>query len=227
MAGARLGRRHQRARADCYPLIAGVPSGCNGQPATRPAAESGRQASPGPFGIVRIVEASAADSDAVLGVERAAFAREDEAALVAALLQDPTAQPSVSLLAFLANKPVGHGLFTKAVLADASRHVSAAILAPLAVVPGFQRRGVGRALIEHGASMLAASGVRLIFVLGDPAYYTRCGFAPAGPHGLRAPYPIVPEEAWMVRPLVPNVLGSGTGVITCAECLAKPEYWRE
>lgn len=176
---------------------------------------------------MRIVEASAADSDAVLSVERAAFGREGEAALVADLLQDPTAQPSLSLLAFLENKPVGHVLFTHAVLAGAPRQAPAAILAPLAVLPEFQHQGVGRALVEHGASLLATSGVELLFVLGHPAYYTLRGFVQAIPHGLRAPYPIVPEEAWMVRPLSPNVLGSVTGVIACAESMAKPDYWRE
>lgn len=176
---------------------------------------------------MRIVVATEADLHAVLSVERAAFAREDEAALVADLLQDPSAQPSLSLLAFLQDKPVGHVLFTKAVLGGASREVPAAILAPLAVLPEFQRQGVGRALIEHGASLLAASGVQLLFVLGHPGYYTRRGFVPAFPFGLRAPYPIVPEEAWMVRPLVPDVLGTVTGVIACPESMAKPEYWRE
>lgn len=176
---------------------------------------------------MQILEASAADADAVLNVEREAFGRGDEAALVADLLQDPTARPSLSLLAFVANKPVGHVLFTQAVLAGASRPVPAAILAPLAVLPGSQRQGVGRALIEHGASLLAASGVQLLFVLGDPAYYTRCGFEPALPHGLLAPCTIVPEEAWMVRPLVPGVLGSVTGVIACAQSMDKPEYWKE
>lgn len=176
---------------------------------------------------MQILEAGAADADVVQSIEGAAFAREDEAALVADLLQDPTAQPSLSLLAFVANKPVGHVLFTQAVLAGASRPVPAAILAPLAVLPGSQRQGVGRALIEHGASRLAASGVQLLFVLGDPAYYTRCGFEPAMPHGLRAPCAIVPEDAWMVRPLVPGVLGSVTGTIACAQSLDKPEYWRE
>lgn len=176
---------------------------------------------------MRIVEASAADADAVLSVERAAFAREDEAALVAALLRDPTAQPSLSLLAFSEDKPVGHVLFTHAVIAGASRQAAACILAPLAVVTEAQRQGVGRALVEHGASLLAASGMQLLFVLGHPAYYTRCGFKPAVPFGLRAPYPIAPEEAWMVRPLIAGVLGSVTGIIACADSLAKPEYWRE
>jgi len=112
---------------------------------------------------MRIVEATAAASHAVLNAERAAFAREDEAALVGDLLQDPTVLPSLSLPAFVRNKPVGHVLFTNAVLARASRKVPAAILAPLAVLPAFQRQGVGRALIEHGASLLAASGVQLLF----------------------------------------------------------------
>lgn len=66
-----------------------------------------------------------------------------------------------------------------------------------------------------------------LFVLGHPGYYTRCGFVSAFPFGLRAPYPIVPEEAWMVRPLVPDVLVTVTGVIACPESMAKPEYWRE
>jgi putative acetyltransferase len=69
--------------------------------------------------------------------------------------------------------------------------------------------------------------VQLLFVLGDLGYYTRCGFVPAIPFGLRAPYPIFPAEAWMVRPLVPGVLGSVTGIIACPESMAKPEYWRE
>jgi putative acetyltransferase len=86
---------------------------------------------------------------------------------------------------------------------------------------------VGRALIERGASVLAGSGVQLLFVLGDPAYYARCGFVPATPYGLHAPYPIVPEEAWRVRSLAPNLLGTVKGTVTCAASLARPEYWRE
>jgi putative acetyltransferase len=176
---------------------------------------------------MQIVEAGPADADAVLGVERAAFARDDEAELVAALLRDPTAQPSLSLLARVANRPVGHVLFTKVVLAGAAREVPASILAPLAVLPAHQRQGVGRSLIEQGASRLAASGVQLLFVLGDPAYYGRFGFVPALPLGMRAPYPIVPEDAWRVRALAPDLLGRVTGAIVCARSLAKPAYWVE
>ena len=176
---------------------------------------------------MRIVESGEDELDSVMRVEREAFGRDDEAALVSALLRDPTAQPIHSLLACEAGRPVGHVLFTRLTLAGPAVEVSAAILAPLAVVPAFQRRGIGRALIEHGAGLLARSGVQLLFVLGDPAYYTRCGFVPAIARGLLAPYPIVPEEAWMVRPLVPDLLGTVAGTVACASCLARPEYWCE
>jgi len=176
---------------------------------------------------MRIAETSETDLDVVMRIEREAFARDDEAQLVAALLRDPTAQPVISLLALEDERPVGHALFTKVALAGSRPNVASAILAPLAVLPAFQRQGVGRALIEHGAGVLAKSGVKLLFVLGEPAYYTRCGFVPAIPCGLHAPYQVVPEAAWMVRALGPGLLGTVTGTVACAKSLAKPEYWRE
>ena len=176
---------------------------------------------------LQILPAGPAELDSVLRVQRQAFAREDEAELVAALLADPTAQPSLSLLACSADQPIGHVLCTHATLAGAPHAVAAALLAPLAVVPASQGQGVGRALIAHGAGLLAARGVQLLFVLGDPAYYTRHGFEPAIPHGLIAPYPILPEAAWMVRALAPAVLGQAQGTVACATALDKPEYWRE
>lgn len=69
--------------------------------------------------------------------------------------------------------------------------------------------------------------MHLLFVLGDPAYCARPGFVAATPKGLLAPYPIVPQEARSVRPLVPEVLGAVQGRVSCAACLDKPEYWRE
>jgi len=175
---------------------------------------------------MRIVEASEREYDHVMQVEHDAFASDEEPGLVADLLRDPTAQPSLSLLAYEEARPIGHVLFTRTRLLGAPDRVSSAILAPLAVIPAFQRRGVGQALVEHGARRLAASGVQLLFVLGHTDYYPRCGFEPAIPHGLLAPYPIVPE-AWMVRALAPGLLGSFRGKVACATSLGKPEYWVE
>jgi putative acetyltransferase len=176
---------------------------------------------------VSIVEAGLDDLDASLRVERAAFGQADEARLVAALLKDPSAKPHLSLLALVDNKPLGHILFTTVAIGGAERSCPAAILAPLAVHPEVQRCGIGKALIEDGARRLASAGVRLLFVLGDPAYYTKSGFVPAMPFGLFPPYPIVPQEAWMVRALDPNAIGTVAGKVSCARSLDEPEYWRD
>ncbi len=165
----------------------------------------------------------------MLAVEAAAFGRPDEANLVAALLDDPTARPFVSLLAELDGKAVGHVLFTAARVVDDGAVVPASLLAPLAVVPEAQRRGVGLALIRAGVDALAALDVGLVFVLGHIDYYPRAGFRPALPLGLRAPYPIDPAvaDAWMVLETRPGLLGAVRGTVQCADALMHPALWRE
>lgn len=176
---------------------------------------------------MRIVEATAADLSDVLTVERLAFGGEVEAGLVADLLADPTAQPLLSLLARAEGRPVGHILFTAVRLEGAASGLRLAILAPLAVVPDAQRKGIGGRLIEHGIRLLGEAGVSLVLVLGHPGYYPRHGFQPAGRYGLRAPYPVSQESAWMVRPIILNVLGRVQGRIACADALDRLEYWVE
>lgn len=177
---------------------------------------------------MRIIEAPAAEMDAMVLVNRLAFDNDEEVVqLVRDLFVDPTALPLLSLLAEDDGRPVGHILFSAARVVGASREVKVSILAPLAVVPDSQRQGIGGRLIEDGIARLTATGVDLVFVLGHPEYYPRHGFEPAHPHGLVAPYPITPQGAWMVRALQPGVLGEVQGTIMCAESMMKPEYWRE
>jgi putative acetyltransferase len=177
---------------------------------------------------VFVRESTSADFDAVLYVEREAFGSSKEADLTRNLLVDASAQPFVSLLAFVENQPVGHILFTRAHLFGCS-DVVVSLLAPLAVVPKFQRQGIGGCLIKRGLALQAAKGVDLVFVLGHPTYYPRYGFAPAGKFGFTAQYPIPEKDAaaWMVQALRPNVIGSVSGAIVCSDALDKPEYWRE
>lgn len=58
----------------------------------------------------------------------------------------------------------------------------ALLLGPLAIAPARQARGIGRALVFHSLEIAGAVGHRLVFLVGDPAYYARFGFtvAPAG-----------------------------------------------
>jgi predicted N-acetyltransferase YhbS len=70
-------------------------------------------------------------------------------------------------------------------------------------------------------------GVELVFVLGDPAFYSRFGFEPAGVRGLQAPHPLPAEyaEAWMVQELCSGVLGRVTGEVESSQVLNRREYW--
>ena len=175
-----------------------------------------------------IREANDADLNDVLFIECAAFNSTKEAELTRDLLADPTAKPLISLIAFVDGRPAGHILFTKAHLSN-NPELSVYILAPLAVVPDFQRQGVGEALVKKGLQLLTEANVDVVFVLGHPTYYPRHGFTPAGKLGFKAPYPI-PEEvadAWMVQELRPNIIGTVSGEVICCDALNKPEHWRE
>ena len=178
---------------------------------------------------MRLILRVDADLNDVLQIERLAFGYEKEADLVRDLLHDFSAKPVLSLLAFQKNRALGHILFTTAQLSGSQGSASIVILAPLAIVPGAQKQGIGGKLIEKGLELLSKSGVDLVFVLGHPEYYPRYGFKPAGIQGLEAPYPI-PEEhanAWMVQELHPGVINSVSIKVRCADMLNKPEHWRE
>lgn len=172
------------------------------------------------------------DLQIVLQVEKQAFGNEkgiEIADLVFELLSDPSAIPLLSLLAVNDNHAIGHILFTNARLYPTKDAISAAILAPLAVIPESQSQGVGGKLIKGGLRLLSDSGVDLVFVLGHPEYYPRHGFSPAGTQGFDAPYPISENHAntWMVQELHPGVIGSVSGKVICADALNQPEHWRE
>ena len=172
--------------------------------------------------------AQSSELDLALAVQRAAFGGEEEAYLVKALWDDPSARPCLSLLAFEGARAVGHILFTRAAITGAPE-LSASILAPLAVVPETQRQGIGGELVRQGLVLLAKSSVDLVFVLGHPEYYSRHGFQPAGALGFAAPYPIPQKNsaAWMVQALRPDVIGEYSGMVVCAQKLNRPAYWRE
>ena len=176
-----------------------------------------------------IRETEDADLSDILFVEREAFNSNKEVELTRDMLADPSAKPLLSLMAFIEGHPVGHILFTAARLLNASRRVAVSFLAPLAVIPKFQRRGIGGSLVKKGLELLSKSGVDLVFVVGHPEYYPRHGFTPAGKLGFETPYPIPEKQAnaWMVQALRPDVIGFVSGKVICCDALNKPELWRE
>ena len=169
-----------------------------------------------------------ADTDIIKAVHEAAFGQAEEAELSLALLGDPSAEPCVSLMALEGERALGHVLFTRVAIERADA-VEASILAPLAVMPEAQGRGIGGELVREGFRCLSDLGTALVFVLGDPRYYSRFGFRPAAAEGLQAPYPLPPAyaEAWMVHELRPGTLGTVQGRLMCADTLDEEIYWVE
>lgn len=149
------------------------------------------------------------DRAAVRRVNEAAFGQPDEADLVDAIRE--AAAPLVSLVAVSDSDVIGHILFSPVTLTPPS-DLSAMGLAPMAVLPKHQHRGVGTALVEAGLSACTALDVDAVFVLGHPTYYPRFGFVPASLHGFRCTYP-APDEAFMVRALYPERLADLSGTV--------------
>jgi len=181
---------------------------------------------------VKIREAVQSDFKVISALAMSAFGISEGpeiVQLIADLLVDATARPVLSLVAVIDEGIVGHILFSTARIESSGQDASAALLAPLAVHPDVQSRGIGGQLVAEGLQQLSDSGVTLVFVLGHPGYYTRFGFSAAGVKGFEAPHPIPPRnaEAWMVRELRPGIIGNTSGQVICADALADPKYWRE
>ena len=107
---------------------------------------------------------------------------------------------------------VGHILFSPVIVATAAGERAAVGLAPLAVDPDWQRRGIGGRLVRAGLDLLRDAGHAAVVVLGHPDYYPRFGFAPAGRFGLRWEHPCA-EEAFMALALAAHGLDGEPGVV--------------
>ncbi len=94
--------------------------------------------------------------------------------------------PGLDFVAVRDGKIVGSVVFQEAFVAgDDGKRRDVLTLGPIAVLPAFQRKGVGRMLIDHARTAAAEQGYRAILLCGDPAYYSKVGFTPAEQFGIR------------------------------------------
>jgi putative acetyltransferase len=161
------------------------------------------------------------DLPAIDEVNAAAFGRPDEAKIVAALRETAGFDPSLSLVAMAGGKAVGHLLLTPVPIVGEAEFGGVVALAPMAVLPARQKRGIGSGLVRAGLEAARARGHRAVVVLGHPAYYPRFGFVPASRFGIRAPFE-APDEAFLARELVPGGLAGVAGTVRYPPPLLTP-----
>jgi putative acetyltransferase len=142
--------------------------------------------------VVEVRRERRGDEDVVREVHRAAFVREGnnppvETALLDRLRTDPAWLPRLSLVAVADGNVVGHIVATRATIEPSGTPVLG--LGPLGVLPDWQRRGVGTALVHALLAAAEAGDETLVGVLGDPGYYGRFGFVTATRAGVTPPDP--------------------------------------
>jgi putative acetyltransferase len=145
----------------------------------------------------------------VRAVEEQAFRRAAEADVVDRLRAHGAV--TLSLVAVEEGLVAGHVLFSPVDIvsqgADGQEHRSPAVgMGPVAVLPERQRQGIGSRLIRAGLEEIRQSGHAVVVVLGDPRYYTRFGFVPAGRFGIRFQDENVPPEDFMIQEMRRGVL---------------------
>ena len=141
-----------------------------------------------------------ADHEAISAVLTAAFGRPAEATLVQLIRGSPEFVPGLSLVAEVDERVVGHVLLSHVELRGSETSSPVLQLAPVAVAPERQRRGIGGRLVEEGLARAEALGEPVVLVVGHASYYPRFGFRPASAFGIGLPFP-VPDEVFMARPL--------------------------
>ena len=140
--------------------------------------------------------------------------------VVADLVDDLRAGAELSLVAEDDGQVAGHVLFHPGWLDAPRRLVGVQTLSPLAVLPARQRQGIGAALVRAGLAELAARGVPVVFLEGDPGFYARLGFRAGAGLGFRRPSLRIPAAAFQAV-LLPAHEPWMTGTHVYAEA-----FWR-
>ncbi len=150
------------------------------------------------------------DIETIHDINERAFGGKEEADIVDAL-RDRN-KVTLSLVAVLEESAVGHILFSPVTVEPASSSLQAVALGPMAVLPEFQRKGIGSRLVHAGLEECRTLGHEIVVLVGHADYYPRFGFVPARPRGIECEFE-APDEAWMILELREGALGGRRGTV--------------
>jgi putative acetyltransferase len=134
---------------------------------------------------MKLVDEHPGHEEAIRQVIVDAFCRNDEARLVDELRNG--GDIAISIIAEETGEVCGHVAMSRL-----KSPPGALALAPVSVLKAKQHQGIGSALVRRAVQRARECGYEIIFVLGEPHYYSRFGFAAeeaaffpsryAGPH---------------------------------------------
>jgi putative acetyltransferase len=150
-----------------------------------------------------------ADAVGIQRVLEAAFPTTDEARLIELLRAGGHLE--ISLVAEFDGGIVGHIAFSPVDVEGAAGEGGGSGLAPLAVLPAYQRQGIGGRLVREGLAACERMRAGFVVVLGEPEYYQRFGFTRADRRGLGNEYGA--DEAFMVLELRNGSIPENGGLV--------------
>lgn len=150
------------------------------------------------------------DIKKIRDINKKTFDTEAEARLVDALRDSKV--EIISLVAEKDGQIIGHILFSPVSLNEET-DIKIMGLAPMAVLPDQQNKGVGSQLVQEGLEVCKKAGYEAVAVLGHSEYYPRFGFLPSTEFGITSEFD-VPSEVFMIKELKRGVLAGREGIIS-------------
>nr|WP_317283644.1 N-acetyltransferase [uncultured Sellimonas sp.] len=102
---------------------------------------------------------------------------------------------------------VGNIVYTK-MFHDGKRDDTVICFGPVGVLPQYQKKGIGAALIETSLNKAKELGYKAVMITGNPQYYKNFGFFPAADFGvyLKGMSPEEPADFFMIKELEPGYM---------------------
>ncbi len=146
--------------------------------------------------MITIREENESDLITIKKINDRAFGQTQEGHVIGKIRASGT--PVLSLVAEIDNTTVGHIFYSTSEIKCNNKRITGMGLAPMVVLPKYQKQGIGKRLINESLNLLKKRSVPFIIVLGHEDYYPKFGFEKASKYGITCQWDGVPDEAFMI-----------------------------